>query len=280
MYRPVALRPPLTYARSCLLVVALLLAGCGLGQTGHQAPVRVTITRDFGAVVVREAQTKSDAKLGALLRGQPSGQHWINGVAAGSGATVHGGDRVWADIATAVARTPAVVGSFPEPFLHGIDGKRLPVRIECADPRGPACRQVGDALARYEIPAARGGLQTARAPETLRVLVGPWSALRLDPDANAIEHGPRASGVYARVAPDGRTIAVLAADGRVARTLGAGSGLVAAVKRPDDRPLWVVTGTDAAGVESAARAFDEGTLAHRFALAVSHDLPVALPSGH
>jgi hypothetical protein len=257
----------------------MLLAGCGVGQTGHQAPVKVTITRDLGAVVVREVQAESGPKLGALLRGQPSGQHWINGVAAGEATTVHGGDRVWADVAAASARTPAVVGSFPEPFLHGIDGKRLPVRIECADARGPACRQVGDRLARYEIPAARGGLQTARAPETLRVLVGPWTALRLDPAANALEQGPRASGVYARMTPDGRTIAVLTADGRVARTLGAGSGLVAATKRPDERPLWVVTGTDAAGVASAARAFEEDTLAHRLALAVSEDVPVALPAG-
>jgi hypothetical protein len=259
--------------------VALLLAGCGVGQTGRQAPVEVTITRDLGAVTVREAQVKSGETVGALLRGQPSGQRWVNGVAAGNRTTVHGGDRVWADIAAASARTPAVVGSFPEPFLHGIGGKRLPVRVECADARGPACRQVADRLAAFEIPAARGGLQTARAPETLRVLVGPWSALRLDPAANALEHGPQASGVYARMAPDGRTIAVLTADGRVARTLGAASGLLAATKRPDDRPLWVVTGTDAAGVASAARAFEEGTLAHRLALAVSHDLPVALPSG-
>jgi hypothetical protein len=269
----------LAYARSCLLGAALLLAGCGVGQTGHQAPVDVTITRDFGAVVVREAQTKSGATLGALLRGQPSGQHWVNGVAAAGDTTVHGGDRVWADVAPAGARTPAVVGSFPEPFLHGIDGKRLPVRIECVDARGPACRQVGDRLAAFDIPAARGGLQTARAPETLRVLVGPWTALRLDPAANALEHGPRASGVYARMAPGGRTIAVLAADGRIARTLGAGSGLVAATKRPDERPVWVVTGTDAAGVASAARAFDQGTLEHRLAVAVSGDLPVVLPAG-
>jgi hypothetical protein len=269
----------LTYARSCLLAAALLLAGCGVGQTGHQAPVEVTITRDLGAVTVRDVQVKSGVTVGALLRGQPSGQRWVNGVAAGNRATVHGGDRVWADLAAARAQTPAVVGSFPEPFLHGIDGKRLPVRIECADARGSACRQVGDRLAGYQIPAARGGLQTARAPETLRVLVGPWTALRLDPAANALEHAPRASGVYARMAPDGHTIAVLTADGRVARTLGAGSGLVAATKRPDDRPLWVVTGTDAAGVASAARAFEEGTLAHRLAVAVSRDLPVALPSG-
>ena len=241
--------------------------------------MRVTITRDLGAVTVREAEARSGTKIGALLRGQPSGGRWVNGVTVGDDTTVYGGDRVWADTAAASARTPAVVGSFPEPFVHGIDGKRLPVRIECADARGAACRQVGDRLAGYQIPAARGGLQTARAPETLRVLVGPWTALRLDPAANALEHGPRASGVYARMAPDGRTIAVLTVEGRVAKTLGAGSGLVAATKRRDERPLWVVTGTDAAGVASAARAFEEGALEHRFALAVSRDLPVALPAG-
>ena len=255
----------------------MLLAGCGVGQTGHQAPATLTVSRDFGARVLREVQVKDGATVGALVRGEARGARFVNGVAADGDTKVHGGDRVWADAAAPIARSPAVVGSFPEPFLHGIDGKRLPVRIECADARGAACRQVADRLAAYDIPAARGGLQTARAPETLRVLVGPWSALRLDPAVNALERGPRASGVYARIASDGRRIAVLDAAGRTTRTLGAGSGLVAATKRPDDRPTWVVTGTDAAGVASAARAFEEGTLGHRFALAVSRDLPVVLP---
>jgi hypothetical protein len=268
----------LTHARSCLLGVAVLLAGCGVGQTGHQAPAKVTVTRAFGATVVREVEVEGGQTVGALVRGEPRSARFVNGLAAGDDTTVHGGDRLWADSPAASAITPAVVGSFPEPFLHGIDGKRLPVRIECADARGPACRQIADRLAAYEIPAARGGLQTARAPETLRVLVGPWSALRLDPAVNALERGPRASGVYAQLAPDGRTIAVLDAGGRTTRTLGAGSGLVAAMKRPDERPIWVVTGTDVAGVASAARAFEEGTLDHRFALAVSRDLPVALPA--
>ena len=33
---------------------------------------------------------------------------------------------------------PAVVGSYPEPFLHGIDGRRLPTRIECTEPKSAA----------------------------------------------------------------------------------------------------------------------------------------------
>ena len=270
----------MTYARSCLLGAALLLAGCGVGQTGHQAPVKVTITRDLGAVTVREVQAKSGAKVGALLRGQPSGQRWINGVAAGDRATVHGGDRVWADLAAASARTPAVVGSFPEPFLHGIDGKRLPVRIECADARGPACRQVGDRLAGYRDPRrARRAADRAGAGDAARARrpLEPRCASIRRPTRSSTGRAPAASTRAWR--PTDARSRCSTADGRVARTLGAGSGLVAATKRPDDRPLWVVTGTDAAGVASAARAFEEGTLAHRFALAVSRDLPVALPSG-
>ncbi len=65
--------------------------------------------------------------------------------------------------------------------------------------------------------------------------------------------------------------------GRPVRTLGAGTGFIATTTQPERRPLWFVTGTDAAGVAAAARALDESVLADRFALAISRDLPVAVP---
>jgi hypothetical protein len=125
---------------------------------------------------------------------------------------------------------------------------------------------------------ATGGL-LAHVEETLRILVGPWTAVGADHAVDELEKGPATSGVYARVARDGHTIAALDPSGHTARTLGAGTGLVAATAVGDERPTWVVTGTDDAGVASAARAFEEGTLSNRFALAVSNDLPVALPVG-
>ena len=70
---------------------------------------------------------------------------------------------------------------------------------------------------------------------------------------------------------------MLDAAGRPARTLGAGTGFIAATAEPERRPVWFVTGTDDAGVAAAARAFDESVLADRFALAISRDLPVAVP---
>ena len=306
----------MTRAAVIALALGLLVAasGCGLGAGDEPAGTKLTITRDFGAHRLRELDApkvggdetvmrllQRNAKVSTrygggfvqsidgLAAGRSDGHpfdwfYYVNGIEASRGAAATGlrpGDRIWWDRHdwSAAMRVPAVVGSFPEPFLHGIGGKRLPVRVECATPGSDPCRQVSKRLASCDVPVATGGLLTARVEDTLRILVGPWTALREDHAVDEIEDGPRASGVYARFARDGRSIAALDAGGRVARRLGAVTGLVAATAVGDERPTWVVTGTDDAGVASAARAFEEGTLSNRFALAVSDDLPVALPVG-
>jgi hypothetical protein len=192
---------------------------------------------------------------------------------------LHPGDRVWWDRHDwgAAMRVPAVVGSFPEPFLHGVGGRRLPVRVECADPAAPACDEVFKALSALKVPAAKGGLRTAQTEQTLRVVVGPWIAARDDLALRHIEAGPARSGVYARPSPDGRSIRALDPSGRPTRTLGPGTGLVAAAREGDGPPVWAVTGTDDAGVTAAANAFTERSLERRFAVAVVGGRPVALP---
>jgi hypothetical protein len=295
-----------------VLGFAAAASGCGLGAGDEPAGTKLTITRDFGSKPLRELDApkvggdetvmrvlQRNAKVSTrygggfvqsidgLGAGRRGGRpfdwfYYVNGVEASRGATATGlrpGDRIWWDRHdwSATMRVPAVIGSFPEPFVHGIGGKRLPVRVECATPGSDPCKQVSKRLASYDVPVATGGLLTAHVEETLRILVGPWTALAADHAVDELEKGPAASGVYARIARDGRTITALDPGGRTARTLGAGTGLVAATAVGDERPTWVVTGTDDAGVASAARAFEEGTLNNRFALAVSDDLPVPLP---
>jgi Domain of unknown function (DUF4430) len=298
--------------RALAIGLAAAVSGCGVGAGSKPADTKLTITRDFGVRQLREVDApkvggsetvmrllQRNAKVSTRygggfvqsidgLAGGRSGArqydwfYYVNGVEASKGAaatSLRAGDRIWWDRHdwSAAMRVPAVVGSFPEPFLHGIDGKRLPVRVECAMPGSQPCKAVSQRLASYDVPVASGGLLTAHVEDTLRILVGPWSALVADHAIEALEHGPGQSGVYARIARDGRSIAALDTSGRTARTYGGGTGLVAATATKDDPPIWVVTGTDEAGVASAARAFEEGTLAHRFALAVSNDLPVPLP---
>jgi hypothetical protein len=169
------------------------------------------------------------------------------------------------------------VGQFPAPFTQGQSGRRLPTRVECIEPDSQACDAVHQTLVDLGLPAAKGGLATSFVQETLRVVVGPWPMINGDDTVGLLEGGPKDSGVFARPLKDGKQLALLNTRGATVRTLGAGSGLIAATKRPESSPVWIITGTDAAGIQAAASAFDEGALAGHFAIAVENGRPVALP---
>jgi hypothetical protein len=295
------------------LLTVLAVAGCGLGAGPAPTAVNLTVTRDFGATVVRSftaPQVKGQETVMSLLMrnatvstrygggfvqsidglsgGQEGGQpvdwfYYVNGVEASKGAAetnVNPGDHIWWDRHdwSQTDRIPAVVGSFPEPFLNGIAGKRLPLRVECAVVAGYACRTVTARLRAVGAPAAIAAIGGGGGEsQTLRVAVAPWTQIEGDPEVQGIERGPSSSGVFARFSADGSTLTLLDENGRTASTLSAGAGLIAATSTGEDAPVWVITGTDTQGVSSAARAFDSATLRNRFAVAVSPAGVTALP---
>ena len=110
-----------------------------------------------------------------------------------------------------------------------------------------------------------------------RIVVGRWADVRRDPAAQPIERGPAVSGVFARFDRPGRRLQLFDARGTVVRTLGPGSGLVAATSLEGGAPVWLVTGTDQVGVASAAASMQEARLRNRFAVAVTRGEGVALP---
>jgi hypothetical protein len=274
--------------------------------------VRLTVSEDFGAH--RLVQTDAPKVVGAetvmrllernatvatrygggfvqSIDGQAGGHaggrpidwfFYVNGVEASMGAAairVYDGDRVWWDRHDwgATMDTPAVVGSYPEPFTHGSAGKRLPVRVECAVPDGAPCQTVLSRLAALGVPAGSGSVDLSSGSETLRVLVGLWGQLRGDPVAATLEHGPTGSGVYARPDSAGDKLTLLDATGAVTRVLGPSAGLVAATQQGDHQPVWIVSGSDQAGLTAAAGALDTTTLHDHFAVALDHGAPIALP---
>ena len=288
-----------------LLVLALSgLAGCGPGVGPGDGKVSLTVTRDFGSRQLisktvgglPESETVmrllgSEAKLTTRygggfvqsvdgLKGGRSGGRpvdwffFVNGREAPKGAAatkVRPGDAIWWDFRDwgEATNVPAVVGSFPEPFLHGPGTeKKLPVRIECIEVTSEPCRAVSRALAEEEVPVATQAFRSQVADETIRVLVGQWRQLRDETSILSLEEGPRASGVYARPSASGEEIALLRPDGRTAKTLSAGSGIVAATAAGEGPPVWVVAGTDAAGLAAAASAFNAGSLRNRYAVVV------------
>jgi hypothetical protein len=301
-------------------VLAALVGGCGLGAGDKvSSDVDVRVTRDFGRTsvghvelgrapqgetVMRVLTRNFDVKtrfgggfvqqIGDVAGGREAGRrvdwfYYVNGIESAVGAAdrrVAAGDRIWWDRHdwAAAMRIPAVVGSFPEPFLSGEGGKRLPVRLDCARGATRPCNEVATRLKNAGVTGiARSSIGVGAEDGVLRIVIGGWPEVRRDVAAQRIERGPAESGVYARLGPDGRRIQLLDDRGRPGRSIGAGSGLVAATAAGDQAPTWVVTGTDDVGVAAAAAAIDENRLQDRFALAIEAgrgiDLPVAQEEG-
>jgi hypothetical protein len=242
--------------------------------------VTVTITRDFGTqqlqTFTRPVHRPEPAT--ALTKDAVRGSLYVNGVnqSRPSRTMVYAGDRVWVDLQPTSGQVRASVGSFPEPFAHGFEGKRLPVTVECAGDVAAACTRVAGALASAGIPTASQLLGTGSGQDTLVVLVGTANDVRGSIAAGLIARGPSFSGVFARFG--GGRLELLDRHGRVVRTLGAGSGLIAATADGQSAPVWLITGTDVAGVNEAAGALTPSRLRNRFALAIEGSRDVPLPA--
>jgi hypothetical protein len=300
------------------LVGAVALAGCGLGPgSSSKGTARLTVTRDYGRIPVAEAtetepresetvirfldrETKITTRYGGGfvqsidgVAGANSGGRrldwffYLNGIESPVGAAdvrVRGGDRIWWDYRdwTSAMRVPAVVGSWPEPFLQASTpaDHRLPVRIECAGASAP-CRVAADRLDAGGIGAPVEHFASSDAGEAVRVLVGPWRAIRHDSAAAELDRGPAESGVFAELRPrrgsGGYGLVGLDEGAEPARTLGRDAGLVAALRRRDYPATWLVTGESPKAVAAAASRLDERDLADRYAIAVDRGRVVPLP---
>ena len=144
-----------------LALLGALAAGCGSASSPGRATVWVT--RDRGTRVLHVAKVPAGltamqglsrvAKVktryggryvqavdGLNERGRQAWFYYVNGYLADRGAgdyVLHKGDLEWWDYRSwdDPAQDPVVVGAFPEPFLHGYDGKRRPAAILYQGPR-------------------------------------------------------------------------------------------------------------------------------------------------
>ena len=209
--------------------------------------------------------------------------YYVNGILADDGAAAHklaAGDDVWWDHHDwgASADVRAVVGAFPEPFLSGVDGKRLPVRIDCADAAEDACDEVAERLGEVGVKAGRSAAGGFGGEGLLRIKVGalgrPAQGRGRAPARGGADGVRRLRAGRARRATRSRCSTPRAT---TVRTLGPGGGLVAATQLGGEAPTWIVTGTDAVGLAAAAAQLEEDALSDRFAIAVEDGRPMPLP---
>jgi hypothetical protein len=308
-------RPPARRrALAALVAAAALLSGCGLGPGDEQeGGAELRVTRDFGHEAlgsIRVDSLREDQTVMRLLRSEfdvetrfggrfvqaidglrgagPAGtRDWfffVNGIESGEGAAEYElspGDRVQWDHRSwgAAMRVPAIVGAFPEPFLHGIEGGRRPVRVECDEVESNACKDARETLDRAGVPTSGASLGAPGTEAVTRLVVARWPRARIVRGGATLEEGPEASGVFARFAEDGRSLDLLDEAGEVARTVrpGDGTALVAALRPRADELLWLVTALDQKGLAAGVAALEEDRLRDAFAVAVTDDTVEKLP---
>ncbi len=300
-------------ATTCFAVAAT--AGCGLGPgASSEGTASIRITRDYGAEPIAAATvtdpSASETVLRALdsnadittryggkfvqsingIEGSDAGgrvSDWfffVNGIESSTGAAdvnVRTGDRIWWDYRdwTAALRAPAVVGSWPEPFLQAFAGTdRLPVEVVCFGAR-PPCATAAEHLTEAGVDPRITTPAKSDATGAVRMLVGPWEDVRADELAASIEDGPATSGVFARFERMDGGWRVVALDDHGDTRLGYDddAGLVAALRDGDDPPTWVATGADARGVDRAVQALSSEALADRYAVALSGGTVTPVP---
>ena len=291
-----------------LFGAALAAAGCGIGPGEGVGEVSLTVTRDYGAerlqAPLRDEVTESDTAMRLLDREAEISTRYgggfvssidgvaetvrdghrfdwfffVDGVESQVGAAdyaLHGDEAIWWDYRdwSAASRVPAVVGSWPRPLAGGYAGGRRPVALECRA-AGAACAVVREQLDAVGIEPVSGSPEGA-----IRVLVGPWARLRADPAAAQLEQGPQTSGVFADFVRRGGGYLLQGLDegGESARDFGPGAGLVAATRRYDAPPVWIVSGATARGAVAAAGLLDAAHLRDHYAVATEGGQETPLP---
>jgi hypothetical protein len=291
------------------VLCALVAAGCGVGEGDDAGEVNLTVTRDYGTEQLLGKQasiSESDTVLRVLDRnadletrygggfvqsidglegGESGGRRsdwffYVNGIESpvgGADYELSDGERIWWDYRdwSSAMRVPAVVGSWPEPFIHGFQGERYGAEVVCETAEA-LCAEVRQRLSDEGIDAGVG--PDASGAQAIRVLVGPWRQIDSDADAKLLAQEPDRSGVFAAFTGPGPVVlTLLDARAEPAGTIGRGGGLVAAVRPGEGPPTWVVTGTDPSGVESAADALGDA-LQNRYAVVTEPGTqPVGVP---
>jgi hypothetical protein len=298
---------------AALVLCATAAAGCGRGGGEDEGEVELTVTRDYGGEVMHQASDsirESDTVMRVLdrnadlttrygggfvqsidgLAGSTSGGRrsdwffYVNGIESPTGSAEYDpsdGDRIWWDYRdwTAAMRVPAVVGSWPQPFVHGFDGVRWEPSVACAS-LDRTCQQVAFRLVDVvSHPVGSGTPRLGELPsDVAHVLVGSWNKLRANPTARLLAQPPSESGVFARFVGTRRPLLeVLNKQGQPAGSIGKGGGLIAALRPGDGPPTWVVTGTDAKGVAAAANLLGDQLRNHYAVVTQPGAGPIGVP---
>ena len=245
-------------------VVATADHGAEVLLDEHVAPGRSVMTALMGVTPVETAYGGGFV-LSMLGRGSSSSPSadwffYVNGFESPVGAAaadLSDGDIAWWDHRAweGMPRVRAVVGSWPEPFLHGVGGAAPEVAADA--PLAGALERAGARV----VPGDRPFRARVGTDASLALRDPAWRAVGGDPGGMALPGGIAGGRVVLMPAAGGAPVPVGAARAVVV--------LVPAGARPADGALLAVAGLDITAARAAAAtiAADPSVLALRYAVA-------------
>ncbi|MGB2884503.1 MAG: DUF4430 domain-containing protein, partial [Dehalococcoidia bacterium] len=289
------------------LLCALALGGCSAGtpgETGADITVRVVATRDFSQEImfdealgvppgtsamaalkqVAEVETAYGGGFVSAINGVGSehGRDWfifVNGMAANAGAldyTLHDGDIQHWDFHDWSFRMaiPASIGDFPDPLVHGYQGEVSPTVIAYEEGLEDSAQALQTSLKGLGVASVStenvSGLTESDKRHSNLILIG-----TMDCDLVA-----ELNQVWDRLGffvhfEDGVMVSY-DSEGEVTVEYGSGCGVIQASQSPwnpngigvCENVVWMVSGTDKAGVESAVDALTNRHDEFKYAYAV------------
>lgn len=271
------------------VLLALAAIGCRVGSESLEQPVtvRVIATKDFGRELIFEREVEMDRRLTAQavldrvtdfemdgsyivefegLRGndQVYWLYYINGFMSNvfaSGYTMRPGDQMHWDFhawAGGHRGASAIIGSFPEPFVHGFGGKVRPTLVVYQPLFEAEALELHEQLALLGVAElslkAEAALSESERGQSNLILIGtPESGLIADLNEEFDRLGMYASFDKGRVTGhDWKFKAV--------REFGAGTGVIQAGQNywnkhgigACENAVFIVSGSDAEGVRNAS----------------------------
>jgi len=281
------------------------------------AIVTVVVTRDFGqglilseeieiedgtdAMTALQSVTEVETKYGGgfvkAIKGFSSNEaeqldwfYYINGISLSLGAkdyALRDGDVEQWDLRDWSYRqfVPAIIGAFPQPCLSGAKGELKPTAVVYDEPFAEeaaalAASLEGRGVAEVTVNGAETLSDGIKEGSNLIIVGGADNGLILE-----LNELPKKLGFFARM--EGGKITVLDGKGDPAGEYGAGWGLIQATQNPwnpkgvgsGESVVFMVTGSDAEGIKSAANALIDNSdgLGHAYAALVNNNDIVKIP---
>ena len=301
-----------------LFIVATILAGCATTTppppSGSTVSVSIVATRDFGgelifsrAAEIEGGDSAQEALAGVAKVGMAGsyiegiegiyGNHeyywfyYINGILANvfaSGYKPHDGDiEHWDfhDWSYSMHGSSAIIGDFPEPFLHGYAGKVYPTLVAyTGNLQGEAERLKSklEELGVREVSVISAAELSSDEQELSNLILVCTADFELIAELNEVYDR---LGLFAHF--ENGKLKVLNARGKVVGEYGAGSGVIQATQslwNPKgsyacENVTWMVSGIDEAGVKNAVDALIDrySEVQHTFAVVVADGEIIKVP---